>query len=189
VARTSVREAIQGLISLGLVERRSKRTYVVELLPSLPASVADTRKLKVRELFEVRQAIEVPMVRLAVARATDRECTEIAELAASFSPRMPVEEFRAQDNAFHRKLATACGNELLAEMYGKVLDHLFHSTEFSSLLSAQVNDRAVRKIIRDSTTKHRAIAAAVVRRSVEDATAAVEAHLGQVEDQLIAELI
>jgi DNA-binding FadR family transcriptional regulator len=189
VARTSVREAIQGLVSRGLLERRSNRTYVSELLPDLPVSHSDQRKVKVHELFEVREAIELPMVRLTVARATDQERQEIAALASRFSTAMDVEEFRQLDRAFHWKLASSCGNDLLAELYGKVLDKLFHSTDFSSLLSARVNQRAVRQIVRDSCTAHRAIADAVMRRSPDAVASAVGQHLEQVENQLIARLI
>jgi DNA-binding FadR family transcriptional regulator len=189
VARTSVREAIQGLVSRGLLERRSNRTYVAELLPDLPVAASDTRKLKVHELFEVREAIEVPMVRLAAARATDEERQDIAELAGRFSTTMEVEDFRALDRAFHWKLASACGNELLAELYGKVLDKLFHSSDFSALLTARVNVKAVKVIVRDSCTAHRAIADAILRRSPDDVTAAVQSHLDQVESQIIARLI
>ncbi|MGA0848303.1 MAG: FadR/GntR family transcriptional regulator, partial [Pontimonas sp.] len=35
VARTSVREAIQGLLSMGLIERRGNRTWVAEHLPDV----------------------------------------------------------------------------------------------------------------------------------------------------------
>lgn len=189
VARTSVREAIQGLVSLGLLERRSNRTYVVELLPTLPVAPSDTRKVKIHELFEVRRAIEVPMIRLTVARATEEERTQIGELAACFVPSMEVEEFRALDRAFHWKLAGACGNELLAQLYGKVLDAIFHSADFTSLLTARVNMRAVRGIVRDSCIGHRAIADAILRRSPDEACTAIEDHVSLVESQLIARLI
>lgn len=189
VARTSVREAIQGLVSRRLLERRSNRTFVAELLPDLPVANADERKIKVHELFEVRQAIELPMVRLTVARATDDERQQIAEVASRFSMRMSVDEFRSLDHTFHWKLATACGNELLAELYGKVLDRLFHSTEFSSLLSARVNAGAVRRIIQDSSVSHRAIADAIIRRSPDDVVSAMGHHLSEVEAHLIARLI
>lgn len=189
VARTSVREAIQGLVSRGLIERRSNRTYVAQLLPDMPVAHADQRKVKVHELFEVREAIELPMVRLTVARATDEERAEIAELASQFSVNMSMPEFRALDHEFHWKLASACGNDLLAELYGKVLDKLFHSNEFSSLLSARVNLKAVRLIVRDSSVSHRAIADAIIRRSPDDVVAAMGQHLSQVEEQLIARLI
>ena len=35
VARTSVREAIQGLVSLGIITKRANRPYVAEQLPGL----------------------------------------------------------------------------------------------------------------------------------------------------------
>ena len=189
VARTSVREAIQGLVSRGLIERRSNRTYVAELLPDMPVAHADERKIKVHELFEVREAIELPMVRLTVARATDEERAEIAALASRFSANMSVQEFRALDHEFHWKLATACGNALLSELYGKVLDKLFRSSEFTSLLSARVNSKAVRLIVKESSVWHRSIADAIIRRSPDDVVTAMRNHLSSVEEHLIARLI
>ena len=35
VARTSVREAMQGLVSMGVVQRRGNRVYVAEHLPDV----------------------------------------------------------------------------------------------------------------------------------------------------------
>jgi GntR family transcriptional repressor for pyruvate dehydrogenase complex len=67
VARTSVREAIQGLASLGLVERRGNRLYVAEHLPGV--TFADDRKRSVAHVFEVRRVVEVPMAELAARRA------------------------------------------------------------------------------------------------------------------------
>ena len=57
VARTSVREAIQGLLSLGVIERRGNRTCVAEHLPDVTVErTAIARKTFVRELFETRGA-------------------------------------------------------------------------------------------------------------------------------------
>ncbi|HTH06755.1 MAG TPA: GntR family transcriptional regulator, partial [Ilumatobacteraceae bacterium] len=66
VARTSVREALQGLVSLGVVERRGNRMYVAEHLPEVvfasPAdSAADSRKQFVVQLFETRRVLELPI--------------------------------------------------------------------------------------------------------------------------------
>src|SRR4051794_12810895 len=63
VARTSVREAIQALVSLGYLERRGNRAYVAEGLPEVVVPV-DGRKTKVRDLFETRRVIELPMAEL-----------------------------------------------------------------------------------------------------------------------------
>jgi GntR family transcriptional repressor for pyruvate dehydrogenase complex len=147
------------------------------------------RNLKVRELFEVREAMEVPIAKLVAQRAADEEIHEIVSLVCRFRPAMDVEEFRSLDRAFHWALARACGNQLLTELYGKVLDRLFHSEDFAAPLTARVNSRAVRVIVRDSCSAHRAIADALQRRDVEAVVEAVERHLDQVENQLIDRLI
>src|SRR5256885_9758759 len=85
VARTAVREAIQGLIMVGLIERRANRAYVVEHLPTVQLDGQDGRKRRVRELFEVRQAVEIPIARLASCRASDEQRAHIHELAAAFN--------------------------------------------------------------------------------------------------------
>lgn len=193
VARTSVREAIQGLVSLGVIERRGNRTYVAEHLRDVELGRGldgdDARKRLVHELFEVRRIVEVPIAKLAAERATADERYEIADAAKRFKPTMPLHEFRAADRTFHWALARACGNEALAEVYGKVLDTLFRSQEFDSLLSDQSNSRAVRQIIRDATRAHRAIAEAVVAGDVRGVEAAAEEHLAQVEDHMTDRLV
>jgi GntR family transcriptional repressor for pyruvate dehydrogenase complex len=192
VARTSVREAIQGLVSLGVLERRGNRTVVAErlpeMLPGLDGNSAQ-RTLKVRELFEVREAMELPIAKLVAERATEEQINEIVQMVCRFKSTMDVEEFRVLDRAFHWALARACGNELLSELYGKVLDRLFQSEDFAQPLTARVNSRAVRLIVRDSCAAHRAIAGALQRRDVDAVAEAVEHHLDQVQNQLIDRLI
>ncbi len=186
VARTSVREAIQGLASLGLVERRGNRTHVVEHLPDVAGR--DLRKERVRELFEVRRVIEIPAVELAVCRASTSERAELVELSARFTSEMELVAFRTLDRQFHWALARACGNRLLAEMYHKVLDALFQSPEFDSLLDARANRRAVRRIVASAGEAHRAIATAVAAGDQVGAMGAVDAHLDDIEDRMVTHL-
>jgi GntR family transcriptional repressor for pyruvate dehydrogenase complex len=189
VARTSVREAIQGLIMLGLIERRGNRSHVVEHLPAFQLDGHDRRKERVRELFEVRQTVEVPIARFAACRASDDERGEIARIAAQFSADMPLDEFRRLDRSFHWSIAQACGNRTLAELYGKVLDSLFQSVELEELLGARSNRRVVREIIRSSTAAHRAIADAIAAGDWSIVTRAAEEHLEQVESNMIAKMV
>ena len=120
VARTSVREAIQGLVSLGYLERRGNRPYVAERLPEVDLT-QDGRKRMVSELFETRRVIELQLAELACYRATPEQRERISELASSFTPDLPLDEFRDLDRAFHSAMADACGNSLLNELYRKVL--------------------------------------------------------------------
>jgi DNA-binding FadR family transcriptional regulator len=185
VARTSVREAIHGLVTVGLIERRANRSYVVEHFPELRLDGHDRRKRRVRELFEVRQVVEVPIAGHAARRATDDERARIVELADGFDPDMRLDEFRRLDRAFHSAIAAACGNATLAELYGKVLDSLFESPEFDELLGARSNRKAVREIIRNASDAHRAIARAIAAGESSTTFEAAERHLEQVEEQMV----
>ncbi len=189
VARTSIREAVQALLTVGLVEKRGNRSYVAERLPEIRFDHADHRKRRVAELFEVRQIVEVPIARLAARNATPQQRSEIAELAGHFHEGMELEEFRRLDRQFHWALATACGNATLAELFGKVLDSLFASEEFATLLNSDQNRSVVEEIISASTAAHRRIAGAVVAGDEDGTEGAARDHLGDVEEQMVARLL
>ncbi len=185
VARTSVREAIQGLASLGLVERRGNRLYVAEHLPGV---TLDDRKRSVTHVFEVRRLVEAPKAELSARRATSAERDAIAEVATGFSATMPLDEFRRRDREFHAAIAAACGNPALAELHAKVLESLFKSTDFDSLLTDRRNATIVRRIIREAADAHRLIADAIRRGNVAQVRKAAETHLDQVEELMVAQM-
>ena len=187
VARTSVREAIQALLSLGYVERRGNRTYVVEHLPEI-ATVLDSRKTMVRDLFETRRVIEVQMAELATCRATAAQRAELVEMADRFAPAMPLDDFRQLDRRFHWLIASACGNPLLTELYGKVLDALFGSTEFHDLLYAGHNRLEVATIVERSSLQHRSIAASIAAGEPVAVVAAIDEHLEDVGRRMLERL-
>lgn len=189
VARTSVREAMQGLLSLGVIERRGNRSYVAEKLPDVSLDRVDDRKEFVRQLFETRRALELPIMQLAAERATPEQRTEIAELAAGFRVGMPLAEFRELDRAFHAAIARACGNPLLLEVYGKVLARLFRSSAIESLLSDDANRDEVDRIVAESTEHHVAIAEAFAAGDGTGVVDAGGAHLGAVEQGMIDRLV
>lgn len=191
VARTSVREAIQALSFVGLVERRGNRTYVVEHLPDvrLDANGGDRRKRSVHELFEVRRLVELPIAQLAAERATAAEREEIARIAAGFRPDMPLEQFRTLDRSFHWAVAKSCGNHTLAEVYGKVLESLLASPDFAELLTAKSNRKAVRELIRGSTEAHRSIGAAIAEGDAAGVMKWAEQHLDDVEDHMLSKMV
>jgi GntR family transcriptional regulator, transcriptional repressor for pyruvate dehydrogenase complex len=194
VARTSVREALQGLVSLGVVERRGNRMYVAEHLPEVvfasPAEfAADSRKQFVVQLFETRRVLELPIFELASERATAEEREAIRRSAQEFWVGMPLNEFRVLDRRFHTLVANACANPLLVEMYGKVLDALFRSAEFESLLYHEANRDRVEQLVARSIDEHHAIAKAFVDGTPVDVVGASESHLASVEQRMVEDLI
>jgi GntR family transcriptional repressor for pyruvate dehydrogenase complex len=185
VARTSVREAIQGLVMAGYLERRGNRSVIAERIPEV-SFVGDDRKALVTQLFEVRQVIEPAIAELACQRATDEERAEIGALAAVDAA--DLDRFREVDRQFHTALARACGNPLLAEVHAKALASLFGSGEFASLLYAEVNRAEVRAIIESATRAHRRIATAVGHGDAKRTASAVVDHLRDVERRMVERL-
>jgi GntR family transcriptional regulator, transcriptional repressor for pyruvate dehydrogenase complex len=188
VARTSVREALQGLLSMGVVERRGNRSYVAEHLPTVVVERGANRKSFVAELFETRRVLEVPIFEMAAERADDDSRRQIAALASSFNPSLGIIEFRQLDREFHTTIAKSCGNPLLIELYGKVLDELFRSGEFDELLGAEENRLEVEQIIADSSAAHRAIADALQSHDAAAVRGFTQSHLDQVEQAMVDEL-
>ena len=189
VARTSVREAMQGLISMGVVERRGNRSHVVEHLPDVSFDQLDGRKEFVRQLFETRRLLELPMIGLAAERATDEQRAEIRELAESFHTDMGLEQFRPLDHHFHSVIARACGNPLLVEVHGKVMMRLFQSDEIGRMLSNSLNRDAVDSIVANATTQHIALAQAIADGDADGAMQRGTEHLAAVERSMIDRLV
>jgi DNA-binding GntR family transcriptional regulator len=57
------------------------------------------------------------------------------------------------------------------------------------LLTAGPNRVAVREVIRDATAMHKRIAAAIAAGDFATAAECAEAHLDQVEDQMISKMV
>ena len=186
VARTSVREAIQGLVIAGYIERRGNRSVVAERLPDVNFT-GDDRKTLVTQLFEVRQVIEPAIADFAARRATDEQRDEIADIASQMTTDLEV--FRELDHRFHSALARACGNPLLNEVHSKALAALFRSGDLASLLYAEVNRSEVTDIVTSSLVAHQAIADAVVKGHTRKAVSAVVAHLDDVERRMVERLL
>ena len=109
-------------------------------------------------------------------------------MAEQFTPSMKLDDFRHLDRRFHWLIASACGNQLLTELYGKVLDALFGSTEFHELLYAGHNRREVATIVERSGQQHRAIARAIVDGEPIAVVSAVDDHLNDVGQRILERL-
>jgi len=189
VARTSVREAIQGLVSLGVITKRANRTYVAEQLPGTTLAGNADRKRHLEELVEVRRIVEIPIARLAATRADADDRAQIRAIARRLTPEMTLAEYRRTARAFHVAVARACGNETLAELYGKVLGAQFNSSAHDSLMDSSSNVWLVKQVIFDSAKSYNDIADAIFAGNADRAIAAVERHLAQVEQQLVARVV
>ncbi|MXP62470.1 GntR family transcriptional regulator [Roseomonas sp. M0104] len=104
VSRTPVREALQRLLRDGLVERFGRFYRVIRLTET-----------EVRELCELREALECMAVELAVVRqpgCTGRLSALIAAQEAALG-REDFDAFNDLDGEFHLRIGQAAGNTAL----------------------------------------------------------------------------
>jgi GntR family transcriptional regulator, transcriptional repressor for pyruvate dehydrogenase complex len=187
VARTSVREAIQGLLSLGYIERRGNRTWVPERLPEVTVHGGVDEQAFLSQLFETRRLLEAPIFALAAERSDVDDHTAVSALLARFDEPLTLAEFRRLDREFHNVIASACGNPLLIELYRKVLDQLFRSWPYESPGTEETATNAALWILQDSLDRRRAIVDALQTGDPIAMERAVASHLDTIEQSMIAE--
>ncbi|MGH8959122.1 MAG: GntR family transcriptional regulator [Acidimicrobiia bacterium] len=154
VSRNPVREALRQLSAAGFVE----------VVPRHGASVATLGVQSVRELFEVRSALEAVMARLAAERITPDLTAALAELVAQgqrAANNQQLDDLPDLNTAFHNAVARAAGNSRLVVLNETVRDTI-----------QWVYARALRERAIDSWKEHTALFEAIKSR---DATLA--AHL------------
>lgn len=116
VSHTPIREALVSLAATGMID----------LLPNRGAIVRRVTPKDVREICQVRRALECEAARRACGRL---DAAELKELAADFKrlgsvkarqrPQF-VEEARRLDSRLHDLIAGSCGNKFLANEIGRL---------------------------------------------------------------------
>jgi GntR family transcriptional repressor for pyruvate dehydrogenase complex len=119
VGRSTIREAINGLAMLGVVEiRHGQGAFVLDPdagAPALSAIAGALARGATRDLFEARRLVEPEAARLAAERRTDADLSEIAA-ALEDHARALREGAVAVEPAvrFHVAIGTATHNEVLS---------------------------------------------------------------------------
>lgn len=162
VSRGPVREAMQRLARDGLVELQAHRGAFVRKL--------DQRE--VRDLFEVRMALERTVARLAADRASDEHRAQLAALrdgtpAAREAPADPDVRFQGERDV-HALLAAAAGNPTLAGHVSLVNQELQLLRTQSGGIPARADH---------ATAEHDELVDAVLAGDGDRAAAAMETHL------------
>ena len=119
VSRTVVREALADLAGRGIIERSQGRESVVstpghEQLQELLGFRIQRDRVEPEALIEFRQSIEVLSARLASERRDDEALAQLQDSLNRMASAKNDAEFHEADIAFHRALAQASGNPLIA---------------------------------------------------------------------------
>jgi len=174
VSRPSVRAGLRSLAAIGILQtRHGAGTFITDGPPTLgtePLSfLAALHGFTQDEMYEARRALEVGVAGLAAERATDDQIATIAEEVTSlFASLDDAQGFLRHDIRFHRAVAAASGNPILASLVEMV------STIFYEHRRRKVEEAGD---LKDSAQMHRAIYHAIRARDAKRARAAMNEHL------------
>lgn len=118
VSRTPVREAIKKLENEGLVIMNARRG----------AMVAPINERVMRELLEVRKALESLASRLVAQKASADDIVELRKLNNELAKAVEeddVKQATVYDVAFHEKISELADNAHLTSMLDQIKEHLF----------------------------------------------------------------
>jgi GntR family transcriptional repressor for pyruvate dehydrogenase complex len=125
VGRSTVREALNGLALLGLVEiRHGQGVFVAERAPEQEIEISELEKALMKgvthDFIEARLVVEVEVARLAAERRTEADLQRIKETIEQLEAvgDAPTEEALEPATQFNQAVADAAHNEVLAGMIG-----------------------------------------------------------------------
>lgn len=125
-SRNTVREAVRGLVTAGVLDvRRGDGTYVTSLRPEqLLEGIGAAAELMAEgfslELVQVRRILEPAATALAALRIDEDALAELQALLDRMRSAESEEALVQMDSDFHAVVAAASGNVTLASMLGGV---------------------------------------------------------------------
>lgn len=185
-SRATIRGALHRLEESALVTRRVGSGTFVSRPPegwtekSREEDIAEiTSPL---ELIEVRMAIEPNMARLAVLNMTARDVETLAEALAAMEAAVDdYERFSYWDAQFHERIAEGVHNPLLTFIYGRI-NHVRNQWQWGAVKKKILTPER----IADYNRLHRGIFEAIRARDSESAVAAMQAHMTEARNDLLA---
>lgn len=183
VSRTSVRNAINKLVTLGLLEhRQGQGTFVSspENRQGNPlAAVMATDAASLDDLLEVRLGLECTAAMLAAQRATDTDIRAIRKSLEEMTEDLADTDKigTTPDTAFHMAVTFSTKNPVLIHLMRNFYDFLFVGIKKN--LTHMYMDRAA---LEDVLRHHQAIFAAIDQRNPEAAHAAMHTHIRYVQE-------
>jgi GntR family transcriptional regulator, transcriptional repressor for pyruvate dehydrogenase complex len=178
VSRPTVRAGLKALAAIGVVQaRRGSGTYIPDGPPALgsePLSfLAALHGFSREEMYEARRILEVGAAGLAAERATAVQVEAIGvEVRRMFSAVSDPHRFLVHDINFHRAIAAASGNPIVASLV-EMVSVLYYERRRRVVARASFRD------LEDAARMHERIFDAISQRHAENARALMSAHLIQ----------
>lgn len=176
VSRPTVRAGLRSLAAMGVIDsRHGSGTFVQDGPPRLDSQalgfLAVLHGLTREKMYEARRVLEVSAAGLAAERATPTNMAGIAdEVASLFATMEDPQAFLVNDIRFHRAVAAASGNEIIASLV-EMVSALYYERRRET--AARATDRN----LHDAAQLHRRIYQAIRTSNVELARQLMNEHL------------
>jgi GntR family transcriptional repressor for pyruvate dehydrogenase complex len=124
VGRGSVREALQHLIAIGLLEREKKAIFVsndvTEIIVQPLNLLIGLKKITANELFETRFAVETAMAGMAALRREQTDIEKIEGILKEMENSKGLESYIKENIHFHAAVASTSKNNLLIKIFESI---------------------------------------------------------------------
>ncbi|MBV9121667.1 MAG: FadR family transcriptional regulator [Chloroflexi bacterium] len=183
VSRTTIREALRGLVAGNFLSRRRNRLVVtgaegVDQEQWDLAAIAS--RASVRDMIEARKLIEVRLAELAAEHWSGTDLEDLRELLRR-TEQPHDESFHGADAAFHDGIARICRNQVLAEVYAHSRDLFFRLPSYWQLFK---HARGARHH-GSGETDHREVFEAIEARDSVAAGRSMARHLDHIKADMI----
>ena len=181
VSRPTVRAGLRALSAIGVVQsRHGSGTFIPDGPPSLGGDalsfLAALHGFTRDEMYEARRILEVGAAGLAADRATSDQIATLAEeVAGMFATMQDPGLFLVHDINFHRTVAWASGNPIVASLV-EMVSALYYESRRETAARASERD------LRDAAEMHRRIYQAIRAHEAETARQTMHAHLVQASE-------
>lgn len=184
VSRTVVREALLRLRTIGLIESKKHKGAVLTnpdiLLPLRKVfhpSILDHTTL--RDLFEMRLALEVGMADFIVNKITDEDIKELEEIVSTIVSGDTAYPWQIADEIqFHGKLYKISGNQMLLELQ-EMLFPIFQYVHQSGFLD--------KDIVKGDFISHKELVEVLKQRNADAYRIAIRKHLNNHFARILAD--
>lgn len=183
VSRTSVRNAINKLVTMGLLEhRQGQGTFVSspENREGNPlAAFMNTDEATLDDLLEVRMGLECNAAMLAAQRATESDLKAMAKSIQEMEDDLAATDKigTGPDTAFHMAVTFSTKNPVLIHLMRNFYDFLFVGIKKN--LTHMYMDRSA---LEDVIGHHKQVYTEIQRRSPEGAYNAMRTHINYVQE-------
>ena len=193
VGRSSIREALQGLAALGVVESRAGQgTFVSrnihQLMPDLgdpTAPVGLQRQMRLL-LIEARRTVEVPASGLAAQRGTPDEVAQLTQIVDDYAEAVAASRravWTRMNFDFHILVAEMTQNPFYVPLVNTLLRTVPLSLRQSEFVL--LRDMTPAEIMAREVELHRSILAAIQAKDRPSAEAAMETHMAFEEELVV----